>query len=192
MERDETRNTACPAMHAMRTVKAVAPPADSRIAPRYAGAHLVDAFAVPLPASAHTLDIDTLAQLMFGNPSDGFRALLALRDRLMAGFGVKTSAAMRETLRAEQAEHIDFFRVLSRAPAELVVGDSDRHLDFQCSLLRRAIPGDGTRTELVATTVVHCHNRLGRTYLRVIAPFHRAVVRSHLSRAALALAAAPA
>ena len=38
---------------------------------------------------------------------------------------------------------------------------------------------------LVATTVVHCHNRLGHAYLTAIRPFHRLVVRSNLRRAAL-------
>ncbi|HEV3177687.1 MAG TPA: DUF2867 domain-containing protein [Stellaceae bacterium] len=33
-------------------------------------------------------------------------------------------------------------------------------------------------------TVVHCHNRLGRTYLAVIAPFHRAIAQANLERAA--------
>jgi hypothetical protein len=34
--------------------------------------------------------------------------------------------------------------------------------------------------------VVHCHNWLGRTYLAVIAPFHRAIVRASLVQAARA------
>ena len=32
-------------------------------------------------------------------------------------------------------------------------------------------------------TVVHCHNRLGRTYLAVIAPFHRTILLANLERA---------
>ncbi len=32
--------------------------------------------------------------------------------------------------------------------------------------------------------MVHCHNLLGRTYLSVIAPFHRRVVKASLDRAA--------
>jgi hypothetical protein len=31
---------------------------------------------------------------------------------------------------------------------------------------------------------VHCHNRLGRFYIFVIAPFHRLVVKASLRRAA--------
>ena len=37
--------------------------------------------------------------------------------------------------------------------------------------------------ELVVVTVVHCHNRLGRMYLAVIAPFHRTILRANLERA---------
>jgi hypothetical protein len=37
---------------------------------------------------------------------------------------------------------------------------------------------------LTLSTVVHCHNALGRTYIRVIAPFHRLIVKSCLRRAA--------
>ena len=32
-------------------------------------------------------------------------------------------------------------------------------------------------------TVVHCHNRLGRTYLAVIAPVHRTILLANLERA---------
>jgi hypothetical protein len=44
--------------------------------------------------------------------------------------------------------------------------------------------GDVRNDEAVLTTVVHCHNLLGRVYLGVISPFHRLVVRSNLARAA--------
>ena len=40
------------------------------------------------------------------------------------------------------------------------------------------------QARLTLSTVVHCHNRLGRVYLFVIAPFHRLIVRSGLRRAA--------
>jgi Protein of unknown function (DUF2867) len=65
---------------------------------------------------------------------------------------------------------------------ELILGEDDRHLDFRLSLLLRARP-DGSGDELVATTVVRCHNALGRMYLALIAQFHRLVVITNLSRA---------
>src|SRR5262249_55572186 len=38
--------------------------------------------------------------------------------------------------------------------------------------------------QLTVSTVVHCHNLLGRAYIMVIAPFHHLVVRASLRRAA--------
>ena len=63
-----------------------------------------------------------------------------------------------------------------------MLGEDDRHLDFRASLLLRPCEAE-SGTELVATTVVHCHNVLGRAYLMVIRPFHHLVVRSNLRRA---------
>ena len=58
-----------------------------------------------------------------------------------------------------------------------------QHLDFKLSILIRRVEGS-TRREAVATTVVNCHNRLGRFYLALILPGHVLVVRSHLKAAA--------
>ncbi|MEK6349553.1 MAG: DUF2867 domain-containing protein [Burkholderia sp.] len=176
----------CAAVRAARPVPA---PGKSRIASRYAGADLLDAFAVTLPPAAR-YDIDALARATLSDPPAWFRALLGLRDRIMRGFGVTSSTAMRARLQADQADRIDFFRVLSRDEAELIVGERDIHLDFECSLLYRPLAGT-QQVELVATTVVRCHNLLGRAYLGAIAPFHRAVVRTLLARAAHKLARRP-
>jgi hypothetical protein len=76
---------------------------------------------------------------------------------------------------------IGFFPVLSKSATEWVVGEDDRHLDFRVTLQLRTDAANGR--ELVAGTVVHCHNRLGRIYLAAIAPFHRVIVRASLERA---------
>jgi hypothetical protein len=80
-------------------------------------------------------------------------------------------------------ERTGFFPLQSRSEHELVVGEDDRHLDFRASVLVRR-RDDGGGDELVATTVVRCHNALGRTYLAMISPFHSLIVRSGLRRAA--------
>jgi hypothetical protein len=165
--------------HAARPV---ALPAESTVAPLYKGADLADAFAVTL-GKAHGGDIRALAQSILGDPAPWVRMLLALRDAAVAGFGVRTSGEMRRAAAKDRGGHIDFFRVHRQSERELVVGEDDRHLDFRASILIR--PGvDGGRDELVVTTVVHCHNRLGRTYLALIAPFHRLIVKTSLGRAA--------
>jgi hypothetical protein len=165
-----------------RGVREVPPPAESGVASWF-GADLADAFAVPVDAADVAKGMDSLARSTLGDPAPWIRLLLGLRDTLVAGFGVKTTQEVRRAAIADNAERMDFFRVLARSDRELILGEDDRHLDFRLSLLLRARP-DGSGDELVATTVVRCHNALGRLYLALIARFHRLVVISNLSRAA--------
>ena len=164
-----------------RGVREVPPPAESGVASWF-DADLADAFAVPIDAVDGAKGIDNLARSALGDPAPWVRLLLGLRDALVAGFRVKTSQEVRRAAIADNAERIDFFRIRARSDRELILGEDDRHLDFRLSLLLRARP-DGSGDELVATTVVRCHNALGRVYLALIARFHRLVVISNLSRA---------
>ena len=164
-----------------RGVREVPPPAESGVASWF-DADLADAFAVPVDAADGAKGIDNLARSALGDPAPWVRLLLGLRDALVAGFRVKTSQEVRRAAIADNAERIDFFRIHARSDRELILGEDDRHLDFRLSLLLRARP-DGSGDELVATTVVRCHNALGRVYLGLIARFHRLVVISNLSRA---------
>ena len=162
-------------------VREVPPPAESGVATWFGG-DLADAFAVPIEAADIAKGIDNLARSALSDPAPWIRVLLRLRDALVAGLPVKTTQEVRRAAIADKSERIDFFRILSRSDRELILGEDDRHLDFRLSLLLRARP-DGPGDELVATTVVRCHNALGRVYLALIARFHRLVVISNLSRA---------
>ena len=160
------------------TVTKRTPPRESGVADWYTGADFTDSYEVALPP-ASTVDMRVIAQSVFGKPTLWFRALLFIRDMVMARFNVKTSSDLRQS---GNEDKINFFSVLASHPDEIVLGANDRHLDFRLSLLvQRAVNGP---SRLSATTVVHCHNRLGRIYITVIAPFHRMVVISNLRRAA--------
>ncbi len=165
----------------MRTSHAVPLPAESRLATFFDAADLADAFAVTLPAHA-TNDVEAAARAVLDDPALWFRALLACRDAMVTPFGIASSRQMRRELDKRSAARIDFFPILSRDIGELVVGADDRHLDFKASVLLRRDMIDQKR-ELVVTTVVQCHNPLGHLYIAAIAPFHRLVIRSSLTRA---------
>lgn len=156
--------------------EASVPPPRSRLAVIYAGADLVDAFAIGLPAGA-TRDVELLAKAALATFPPWVRALMAIRDRVMRVFRVKGAREIREASQRMRRDAIGFFPVTERASDEIVVGEDDRHLDFRASVLLV----DGL---LVTTTVVHCHNALGRVYLAVITPFHKLIVRNNLNRAA--------
>jgi hypothetical protein len=157
------------------------PPAESHLANLYTGAGLLDAYSIALPAAA-TRDIEALARAVLGHPPLWMRALLGLRDAIVTPLGLKTSHRIRAEAEMGGAERINFFRIQGRWDRELIAGENDKHLDFRASVLLRPSPDDGDH--LIVTTVVHCHNRLGRIYLALISPFHRLVVRASLRGAA--------
>jgi hypothetical protein len=162
---------------------AVPVPSDSVLAPRYVGANLLDAFAIRLPAEAND-DLEGLARAGLERQAWWIRALTRMRDAMMAPLGVKSSRAVGAAA-AARGPVIGFFPLVSKSAGELVLGEDDRHLDFRVALLLRTGTTEGR--ELVVVTVVHCHNWLGRTYLAVIAPFHRVIVRASLEQAARAV-----
>lgn len=155
---------------------AVALPTGSRIADRFAGADLVDAYAIGLPqGTSH--DVETLTRFMLSEQGPGLRLLMGMRDAVVAGFGIKTSRELRQGSVTDGVARIYIFRVYEITGDEAILGEDDKHLDFRVSVQRR--PSD-----IVVTTAVHCHNLLGRAYLALITPFHRLVVKSILRRAA--------
>jgi hypothetical protein len=154
-------------------------PSNSVLAPLYAGADLLDAFAIHLPAGASD-DPEVLARVAFERQAAWIRALTWVRDTVMATVGVKTSRAIGAAAATCGLQVIGYFPVLSKSAGEMVMGGDDRHLDFRVAVLVRTDAQD--RRELVVVTVVHCHNRLGRTYLAAIAPFHRTILRANLQR----------
>src|SRR5215468_1871834 len=158
---------------------AVPIPSDSVLAPLYVGADLLDAFAIHLPAGASD-DPEVLARVAFERQAAWIRALTWVRDTVMATAGVKSSRAIGAAAATRGLQVIGYFPVLSKSAGEMVMGGDDRHLDFRVAVLVRTDAQGGRG--LVVVTVVHCHNRLGRTYLAVIAPFHRTILRANLER----------
>jgi hypothetical protein len=92
-------------------------------------------------------------------------------------FGLKTSGASTTTPR----EMVGIFPILSEKPDRLVAGFNDKHLDFRIVV---DVATSGARRNVTATTLVLTHNWLGRTYLAIIMPFHRLIVRALLRQVA--------
>ena len=167
-------------MTARAKTRAVTPPADGALAGLYPAADLADAYAVRLPAGASE-DPAVLIRLALATQPGWARGLMTVRDRVMRVFSVKTSTRIAAEATKAGRARVGFFPVVSRSTTEIVVGEDDRHLDFRTALQVRGEPG---AREAVVTTVVQCHNALGRTYLLTITPFHKLIVRAGLRRVA--------
>jgi len=164
------------------TVHSVPLPENSLIHSAFTMTDLADAYATKLPAYV-TGGAEEVARIILSRPAPWFRGLMRIRDLVMRCFGVKTSAQLRQEAVSRGSDHIDFFRIITRTPDEIILGANDRHLDFRLSILLRP-HASGQGREVVVSTVVHCHNWVGRTYITLINPFHTLVVRSFLVRAA--------
>jgi Protein of unknown function (DUF2867) len=140
------------------------------------GAQFVDAFRLETDGPA--LDARHAAERMIARQPRWAEALLTLRNILVTPFGLKTSGASKTAPR----EMIGIFPVLSATPERLVAGFNDAHLDFRIVV---DVAASGASTQNVtATTLVLTHNRLGRTYLAIILPFHRLIVPALLRQVA--------
>jgi hypothetical protein len=159
-------------------------PPESAIARCYASTNLADAFSIELPAQAST-DPEVLARFIFAHQAPWIGRLMAVRDAVVAGFGLKTAKHLA-ALEAGSggSARLSIFKVYSASRTEVVLGEDDKHLDFRLSVLCSSTSSPGAKRQLIMSTVVHCHNRLGRLYIFLIAPFHRLVVQSSLRSAA--------
>ncbi len=140
-----------------------------------AGAQFVDAYSIAIDGAA--LDARQAAEKMLARAPRWIGALLALRNFLVAPFGLKTSAPDEPGAR----DTIGIFPVVDQTPDRLVAGLNDKHLDFRLVV---DVASAGHTQRVTATTLVLTHNLLGRTYLAIIRPFHRLVVPAMLRQVA--------
>lgn len=140
-----------------------------------AGAQFMDAYRLEM-GGAH-LGARRAAERMMARAPRWVDALLMLRNVLVAPFGLKTSGDAPHAPR----DIIGIFPVVSETPDRLVAGFNDKHLDFRVVI---DVAATGRGQSVTATTLVLTHNRLGRTYLAIILPFHRLIVRAMLRQVA--------
>jgi hypothetical protein len=138
-----------------------------------AGAQFSDAFGITTHATALTAREAT--ERMVGRSPRWVEILIRLRDMIVAPLGLKTATAARDA----DVDKVGFFPVLSETPQRMVLGFNDSHLDFRVVI--DVAPVD-TDQRVTATTIVLMHNWVGWTYITIIKPFHRMVVRSMLKQ----------
>lgn len=168
---------------AAHQVRLVPLPPECGIADTYPTLNLSDSYAIELPTGAST-DPEQLARFLFANQPRWVWGLMALRDTLVSMFGLKTVKQLSLIEGAGGPGRVGIFKVYAKSAAEIVLGEDDKHLDFRVSVLCPGQPVPDAQRQLIVSTVVHCHNRLGRFYILLIAPFHRMIMQASLRRAA--------
>jgi hypothetical protein len=166
----------------LTTPVAVPIPLDARANGFYAITQLADAYAINLPADA-VLEPEVLARFMFESQPAWAKRLMQLRDMVVTVFGLKTAKQLTAPPANGSEKRIAIFKIYESNATEVFLGEDDSHLNFRISAqVRLATPTSAP--QLIISSVVHCNNLLGRTYVTVIAPFHRAIVKAAMQRAA--------
>ena len=140
-----------------------------------AGAQFADAFSIAIDNPA--LDARHAAERMMARQPRWIETLTSLRNILVTPLGLKTSGESRTAPR----EMVGIFPIVSQTPDRLVAGFNDKHLDFRVVV---DVANSGALRNVTLTTLVLTHNRLGRTYLAIILPFHRLIAPSLLRQVA--------
>jgi hypothetical protein len=146
-------------------------PENSAIAKGFGEVHYVDSYCVKKATDDSlqkvTADIFALPAWVHG--------LLRMRDFIVKPFGLKTGKEMAND-KDKSAEGY-FFPVLELLDNEVVMGESDAHLNFRASVLINR-----SEALIFITTVVHYNNFLGRLYFFPVRPFHGIIVKICMKR----------
>lgn len=168
-------------------------PVESAINSRLTGAHFYDCYAIetfdsPQTALGHFLNA-------LAHTPQWVDFLMALRNRIVQLFGLKNLGGLGalDSHKLESAylpgDRVGIFTLLSNSANEVLLCDSDKHLDVVLSVFKCPAAANGTQS-LAVTTVVHVHNLLGRIYMLPVTPLHKLIAPAVLSRA-LAQSAPP-
>lgn len=158
-----------------------AAPAGSAVAQLVPGSYFHDAWAI----SAAEPDLDPLSQFLRVAKSTPawIDTAMRLRNRLVALLGLKNLGGLSEVDPAKTAsayqpgDRVGIFTLLSQSATEVLLGDSDKHLDVVVSLHQRQ-SAQPAQTVVTVTTVVKVHNGLGRLYMLPVRPAHRVIAQA--------------
>lgn len=144
-----------------------------------------DAWSVALPRAAAE-DPVGLARLFFSSFPGWMQGLLKLRNLLAAPFGLKTGRGIDylaeiQAFDASPGSRMGLFELRGSSAGELMFGQEDNHLDFRLSLL---VDHRNGGPALIAATTVKFNNRLGKYYMALVKPFHRAILKATLNNLA--------
>jgi hypothetical protein len=165
----------------MKAVFASPVPTGSLIARRLPGAYFHDAWAVEPSDPA----LSPLRQFLLATQATPawVNRLMSLRNRVVARLGLKDLGHLNgfdATKPADQyqiGDRVGIFTLVEIHPDEIILGDTDKHLDVALSVHNGPSLETG-RMVLTVSTVVHVHNLLGRLYMQPVTPVHKLIVPS--------------
>jgi hypothetical protein len=147
------------------------------------GADFFDSYAMPLEHAGRSA-LEIYLGVISQTPA-WVNFLMATRNRVVSLLGLKNLGHLGNLQKTKTAcdyrigDRIGIFTLLSNTHNEVIMGDSDKHLDVKVSICKLVQDG---KESVASTTVVHIHNFLGRVYMLFVVPFHKLIVPAILAR----------
>ncbi|MBL4642470.1 MAG: DUF2867 domain-containing protein [Flavobacteriaceae bacterium] len=127
----------------------------------------------------HSNNLEEIAKMIFDQNPRWLQTLFKIRGFFGVYLGLKKHAPADYKDDFKVGGHVKFFKIYSIDPNEIILGANDNHLNFRVSIYNA-----GTlKNNIQLSTLVKYHNRTGKIYMQLIAPFHRMVIRYMLQRA---------
>ena len=165
-------------------VAAIEVPRTSELWRELANAYFHDCFEVLMSTEGRSAMELYLA--VVSRTPEWVNVLMALRNHAVSLVGLKNLGHLGAIERSKPAntyrvgDRVGILTLLYVTEREVVLGDSDKHLNAKVSICK--VTNDG-RTSIALSTVVHVHNALGRAYMFFVAPVHKVIVPAILARA---------
>jgi hypothetical protein len=166
-------------------VTSIAVPTGSEINSRLADASYYDCYAITVPNDGRSALGYFLTAI--SNTPAWVNSLMTLRNKTVLLFGLKDLGGMGNFDAAKKdsdylpGDRVGIFTLISNTPNEVLLGDSDRHLDVVLSVYKNPVGRTGDCSVSV-TTVVHTHNLLGKAYMLPVTPLHKLIAPAVLAQ----------
>nr|WP_314858037.1 DUF2867 domain-containing protein [uncultured Undibacterium sp.] len=163
-------------------VKTIALPSTSQLHDDLQQAYFYDSYQMTIRTdekSALQLYLDLVAVC-----PDWINQLMTLRNKVVGYFGLKNQNLLGDIDKGKLAtsyrvgDRVGIFSLLNISDNEVILGETDKHLDVKLSLLKLS---QNNQTSIAVSTVVHVHNRLGKLYMLFVTPMHKIIVPASLS-----------
>jgi hypothetical protein len=167
----------------MANVQASEVPSFSALRDSLRSAYFYDCYTVALPPDKRS-PLELYLSVVSRTPR-WIDFLMNVRNKIVAQFGLKNMGALSAIDQKKPAhayrigDQIGIFKLLELHEHEVILGETDTHLDVKISVAKQDQLGS---TAIFVSTVVHVHNVMGRLYMFFVTPAHRIIAPATISQ----------
>ncbi len=125
--------------------------------------------------------VSEVALLIFTNESKWIKALFTLRNKIAKLFKLEHNLPDDYNTELKVGGYISFFKIYQLSENEIILGADDSHLNFRAIINNTLEKANNIKV----TTLVEFNNTKGKVYMKIVAPFHRIVVKQMIKKAYL-------